>query len=101
MLITLFSIGNAYAIGNIVVVPFNDITNSPEYSWLGVGIAETLSTDLAKIEGITLIERQQLSKILQEISLSQLGLIDDKTAIETGAILGAQHIVSGSYQLLG
>lgn len=44
----------------------------------------------------TVVEREQMEKILKEQSLSMSGVIDEKTAASVGAILGLDAIIVGS-----
>lgn len=92
-------IDKTFALNTVAVVPFDNINKAAAYEWLSVGICETLSTDLARIENLTLVERHQVNKILNEVKLSQLGLIDDSTVQKVGKLLGAEFLIVGAFQL--
>ena len=59
-----------------------------------------LITDLSKIKGITIVEREKLEKLIQEIKLGQSKYFDPATAQKLGKGLGAQNILTGSFYLL-
>jgi curli biogenesis system outer membrane secretion channel CsgG len=47
---------------------------------------------------ITVVDRQQLNLIMQEMQFQTSGLVSDESAQAIGRILGAQYIVSGSME---
>jgi serine/threonine protein kinase/tetratricopeptide (TPR) repeat protein len=82
----------------LAIIEFKNIGGSAELDWLGTGIAETLSADLAKVRSVRIASR---SRVVQ--SLRRLGSPDKgaATAIELGRDLGARWIVTGGYQQIG
>ena len=86
---------------NIAVMPFENITKDTEKNWIGAGFAETLTTKLCKVKEINLLEREQLSKILDEIKFQKSDLVDENTAVQTGKMHGVDVMVFGSYQIMG
>ncbi|MCB4792660.1 MAG: tetratricopeptide repeat protein [Elusimicrobia bacterium] len=86
---------------NIAVMPFNNITKDKETSWVGAGFSETLAAKLNKVKEINLLERKQLSKILDEITYQLSGVVDEKTAVKAGKNYGIDVIVLGSYKAEG
>ncbi len=83
----------------LAVMPFKNATGNPEYRWMGMGIAESLTTDLKKITGIYLVERAEIDKALEEMKLGMLGFLDQETAPKVGQLVGAGVILVGSYQV--
>jgi TolB-like protein len=65
---------------SVAIVPFSNITGATDDDWIGTGIAETLSIDLARVNGLSVV---------------------DATDVEAGRLLGTRWIVSGGYQRLG
>ena len=63
---------------------------------MGDVVAEILQEKLAKVDGVTLIERMQLAKILEELKLSLLGLTDPGNAEAVGKMAGADAMIVGS-----
>lgn len=86
---------------NIAVLPFQNITGDKEKNWIGAGFSETLTTKIVKVKAITVIEREQLSKILDEIKFQYSGAVDEKTAVEKGKLYGADVMIFGSFQVVG
>ena len=75
-------------------MPFKNLTGDNDKNWLGEGISETVATELGSIKGLILIERSQLAKAVEELKLSQSGLLDEKTAIKVGQNLLLQNTSS-------
>ncbi|MDD5687721.1 MAG: tetratricopeptide repeat protein [Elusimicrobia bacterium] len=86
---------------NIAVIPFQNISGDKEKNWIGAGFSETLTTKLVKVKEITVLEREQLSKILEEIKFQYSGAVDEKTAVKMGKMYGADVLVFGSFQVMG
>ncbi len=86
---------------NIAVIPFQNITGDKEKNWIGAGFSETLTTKLVKVSEITVLERENLSKILDEIKFQYTGAVDEKTAVKMGKLYGADVLVFGAFQVIG
>jgi len=56
---------------------------------------EQLTLACGKAEDLTLVERQDLQKIAEEIKLQLSGITDDETAAEFGKVLNADVLISG------
>ena len=52
---------------------FSNITREPADDWIGTGIAETVTADLKKIEGLTVIGRARVFEALKNLSSGDLG----------------------------
>ena len=59
-------------------------------------MAERLTTKLAQTGEFQVIERSSLEAALKELNLSASGVVDEKTALKTGRVLGAQVAVTGT-----
>lgn len=55
----------------------------------------TLASQMDLKELFTLVERQNLQQILDELKLSLTGVIDEDSSVEIGKFLGAQWIIAG------
>lgn len=88
---------------NLAVLPFenNAITDHERFEPLRRGLAAMLTSDLSKVQGLTLIERGRIAALLNEAVTSQGGYMDESQAIRTGQILGATNIAFGSFLVLG
>lgn len=68
-----------------------------DYSALSKGIADLLITDLTSNTSIRVVEREALQKLLEEQNLGSTQRVDPSTAVRIGKILGAQHMVFGTF----
>ena len=84
----------------IAVLDFDAIGSGVDREF-GKGVAEILLSALAKTEKYQVVERQQLAKVLKEQKLQMTDLVDPKSAVEIGKLLGAETIVTGSIVKMG
>ncbi len=84
---------------SVAVMTFANITREPADDWIGTGIAETVSSDLKNIKGLTVIGRARVYDALRNLSSS--GHLDEALAIDIGRRLGATWVVVGGFQRLG
>ncbi|MGC8783952.1 MAG: FlgO family outer membrane protein [Armatimonadota bacterium] len=89
--------GFVHAAGEVIAV--SDFAGKP--AEIGQEIAETLGTDLAKSERITLVERAQLGQALRELRLQSTGLTEPAQARKVGKLVGADAIIVGSFYVRG
>jgi len=67
-----------------------------ELGFITKGLADFFEADFAKISDLKVVERDKVDFILQEIELSQAGLVSSEAAVRIGRLLGAQLMVFGS-----
>jgi len=60
------------------------------------GIAELLTTDLARSSKITVVERARIQALLDELALQRTGQTDAATNVRAGKLLRAGRVVQGS-----
>jgi non-specific serine/threonine protein kinase len=84
---------------SVAVMTFANITREPADDWIGTGIAETVSSDLKNIHGLTVIGRARVYDALRNLSSS--AHLDESLAIDIGRRLGATWVVVGGFQRLG
>ena len=84
----------------IAISYFDNSSGDAKYNALSKGIAYMLITDLSKVKGITIVEREKLEKLIGEIKLGQSKYFDQATAQKLGKGHGAQNILTGSFYLL-
>jgi serine/threonine protein kinase/Flp pilus assembly protein TadD len=84
---------------SVAVMTFANITREPVDDWIGTGIAETVSSDLKNIHGLTIIGRARVYDALR--NLSSDAHLKDSLAIDIGHRLGATWVVVGGYQRIG
>lgn len=68
--------------------------NDKEY---GKFIADTLLTDLARSQKLSLVERNEIRQTFQELKLQSTGLTEPKQVQKVGKLLSADGLIVGSY----
>src|SRR5438477_8334203 len=63
---------------------------------LSRGLAELITTDLAYIRTVRLVERLQIGMLLDELKLGQSERVDPATAARVGRLLRAERLVQGT-----
>jgi serine/threonine protein kinase/Tfp pilus assembly protein PilF len=84
---------------SVAVMTFSNITREPADDWIGTGIAETVSSDLKNIHGLTIIGRARVYDALRNLNTD--AHLKDSLAIDIGRRLGATWVVVGGYQRIG
>jgi len=87
----------AFAAPSTLAVLYFDNQGNPELEPLKVGLAQMMITDLQGTDDVTVVERQKLQAVLDELELGHSGVVDKGTAAKVGELLGATHIVMGGY----
>lgn len=94
----LFLISLAFAQPRVIsVLYFENTTDNKEYAWLSKGLADMLITDMAGVPELTVVEREDLQKIVKEQERSLTDLFDEQSAVRIGMLLAAKQIVIGSF----
>ena len=84
---------------SVAVMTFSNITREPADDWIGTGIAETVSSDLKNIHGLSIIGRARVYDALRNLSTD--AHLKDSLAIDIGHRLGATWVVVGGFQRMG
>lgn len=63
---------------------------------LGKDASDILISDLSSDARFSLVERQKLSQVFEEQKLGLTGAVDQKTAVKTGKIVGANVLITGA-----
>jgi tetratricopeptide (TPR) repeat protein len=82
----------------VAVFPFLFAAENEELRPLGRALAQMLATDLAQPERITVLERVQIQALMDELALTESGVVDAETAARSGYLVGAGQIVQGQIQ---
>jgi uncharacterized protein (TIGR02145 family) len=64
--------------------------------WMLSLVQGSITGDLSKFSAMTVIDRQNLEKVLKEWEESMSGNYSDKTIVQIGNLTGASHILNGS-----
>lgn len=86
---------------SIAVMSFINVTQNPADEWLGSGIAETVTADLKKIEGLSVIGRERVFESLRRLGVAAEIEFDTTMATSVGREVGARWILTGGYQKVG
>lgn len=84
----------------IAVFSFEDKTDYGKYN-VGEGMADMLTTDLVKSDKYIVMERQQISHVMQEQQLGLTGAVTQQTAAQIGKLLGVELAVFGAVTEFG
>jgi len=85
----------------ISVLYFEDNTQEEKSAWLSKGLADMLVTDIARTKGITVVQRENVQKVLKEQVFSLSDLADETKIAEAGKLLGANVLLTGAYSRAG
>jgi curli biogenesis system outer membrane secretion channel CsgG len=89
----------------VAVLTFDDKTDEG-YSWggsktAGEGMSDMLITELVKSERYTVLERGEITSVLQEQDLGQQGIVTAESAAQAGKMLGAEIVIFGALTEFG
>lgn len=62
---------------------------------LGPKIANMITAYLSTNQGLKMVERAEINKVLGELCLSKTGIVDEKEAVQIGHVVGAEILVTG------
>ena len=89
------SLGHLLPVGSTVFIndhsDFNGVT-----SYFGKYVAVKISNRLTKNKNFTIVDRNSIELILKEQKFQYSGVVDEKTAVKLGKIIGASVIVFGT-----
>ena len=80
----------------IAVLPFRFSGTDSSLMPLERGMAELVVTDLAKVKSLTVLERERVQALVDEMALSRSGAVDAGTAVRAGRLIRAGRLVQGS-----
>lgn len=83
----------------VAVLSFETTEGRTEARDLGEAAAILINQNLISVPNISVVEREKLEDIIEEIGLSQTGLTSDE--IEVGNILNVQYLIAGAVADLG
>lgn len=80
----------------IAVMPLRFTGGDSALRPLERGLAELLTTDLARSSKLTVVERERIQAVLAELALQASGRTDASTNVRVGRLLRAGRVVQGS-----
>jgi len=83
----------------VAVLPFqnNSITQSFHTQGLARTLTDRITERLATSVAVTLIDRESIEKVLNELSLSSQGMTQSEGRLTLGNLLGAHYLIMGEY----
>jgi tetratricopeptide (TPR) repeat protein len=88
--------GTAGPANTVAVLPLTFNGGDTTLASLGVGLADLMITDLSRSSQLTVVERGKIDALLDELSLSQNGAVDARTAVRSGKLARAGRLVRGA-----
>jgi TolB-like protein len=85
------------AIPGVAVVNFTNNTGDSSLKGLSSSIPEAVSGSLSQFKGIRLVERQNMSKVLNEVELQMSGMFDPDQTVKIGKMAKADILIIGSF----
>lgn len=87
-------------IKRIAIIPFEDKTGKgTSYGAIADMVVDDVISDVmndqSAMEFLQIISRDQLQQVMAEQKIGMTGIIDEKTALEIGKVLGVHEIVTG------
>lgn len=91
---------SANSLSNIAIVKFEAVDVNSRGA--GEFLADRLIADMTTVPMslIKVINREKMDEILEEHKLKEAGVLDRKTVIENGKMLGVDAIIIGKYKVL-
>jgi TolB-like protein len=82
--------------GSVAILPFTNSTGVDSLDWLGPGVSDILTSNLAQLAGVSVVSPQKLFDLLQEEGREETEQIPDRFAIDIAARSGARLMARGS-----
>jgi curli biogenesis system outer membrane secretion channel CsgG len=95
-LCTAFLAGAADAKPRVSIKKFVNKTDTSGANAPADAITDMMSTELYEADIFTIIERERLEEVGEEVRLGQSGLVDESTAPQLGKIKGARYMLTGA-----
>lgn len=87
--------------GTLPTLAVYDFAAAEPLRTAAVILADALREELLRHGKVLLVNRENLNQVLQEMAVGQLGLTDERRAVEIGKALAAGQIVAGHLGVLG
>jgi TolB-like protein len=82
----------------VAVFPFRYVGSNEDLRPLGRGLTHLMITDLGKLPRLTLLERERVQALVDEMAMTDAGRVDPATGARSGRLLRAARVVQGSLQ---
>jgi TolB-like protein len=88
----------APSVNAVAVLPFTYVGANADLAPVGRGLTQLMITDLAKLNRLTLLEREQVQALVDEMALTDQGRVSAASGARSGRLLRAGRVVQGSLQ---
>ena len=78
-----------------------DLESPKQLNIVALILSEALREELFRLGNIILVNRENMNQVVQEVTLGQTGLIDEKQAVQAGKALAANQIIIGRLASIG
>jgi len=78
----------------------NSVVDKEKLDPLKKGLADMMITEMTKVKGLKVVERQRIQSILEELNLNETDMVDRSTTQKMGKLLGAQVMLFGGFSNL-
>jgi len=78
-----------------------DLDSAKHLKIVALILSEALREELFRLGNFILVNRENMNQVVQEVTLGQTGLIDEKQAIQAGKALAAKQIIVGRLASIG
>jgi tetratricopeptide (TPR) repeat protein len=85
----------------IAVMPLRFTGTDQTLVALERGLADLMVTDFGKVSALTVLERERVQVLLDEMKLSESGRVESATAVRSGRMLAAGNVVQGAITQTG
>ncbi|MCY4028263.1 MAG: DUF5916 domain-containing protein [Acidobacteria bacterium] len=86
---------SAQAARTVAIVPFENLAAAPDDDWIGIGVAETLATDLRGAWGISVLSRAVVDGAVRNVAGSGRST-DERVLLATAREVGADLLIAGA-----
>ncbi len=86
---------------SLAIVPFYNASGDASVNWMGVSIAEALSSDIGQSAHLRLVSPDRLQQVLHDLGVSSQSQLDLSTLRRIADYTHADTIVSGKYEKFG
>lgn len=84
--------------GSIAVQAFVN-RGDEQYRAMAKGLAAMIIADLSKVPGLTVLEREKVQLLLDEMKLGDAGLVNPDGAVRSGRLMRAEKVIVGNFEV--
>ena len=78
-----------------------DLESPEPFKTVALILSEALREELFRLGRFTLVNRENIVQVMNEMGLQQTGLVDEKQAVQAGKGMAARQIIMGKFGILG